>query len=345
MNKDQRRLYLNNWAIFTAENDVKWHFGDIDQEKLEQTLDFVRSVSRLGSELWGQGVGIVRLRYPRPHPSQAREIMIVNLSSKMKSFNIVISDPLVTTRLMSRIEVKSAPWDEMRSILAGGASVIYSQFYSQEDALDRNIVDALFQEAVSAVTYSEYVTVGNGECSFSALSFEELLFFHALLRELFESYYSAMIPTKPWGVIHSTNGVPVHLEYNPPIDAALISAFSAVIVNYCQLLFEAYPARLVFGAQSMQGMDFISTENNVFVVNNPRKLLSLQKFQRKWNKTQKNIPEVIHDLVPAMKDYFIDLSLQGQREKLKNLEFHRVINYFTRMGIRRAKKYKLHDEK
>jgi hypothetical protein len=95
----------------------------------------------------------------------------------------------------------------------------------------------------------------------------------------------------------------------------------------------------------MQGMDFISTENNVFVVNNPRKLLSLQKFQRKWNKTQKNIPEVIDDLAPAMKDYLIDLSLQGQREKLKNLEFHRVINYFTRMGIRRAKKYKLHDEK
>jgi len=254
MNTDQRRLYLNNWAILVIDEEVKWHFGDIDKVKLEQTLDFVRSVSRLGAELWGQGIGIVRLRYPRPHPSQAREIMIVNLSSKMKSFNIVISDPLVTTRLMSRIEVESAPWDEMRSILAGGASVIYSQFYSQENTLDKSVVDALFQEAVNAVTYNEYITVGNGECSFSALSFEELLFFHALLRELFESYYSTMIPSDPWGVIHSTNGVPVHLEFNPPIDAALISAFSAVIVNYCQLLFEAYPARLVFGGQSMQGM-------------------------------------------------------------------------------------------
>ncbi|MFW9906202.1 MAG: hypothetical protein ACFFFH_17920, partial [Candidatus Thorarchaeota archaeon] len=290
MNTDQRRLYLNNWAILVIDEEIKWHFGDIDQVKLEQTLDFVRSVSRLGAELWGQGIGVVRLRYPRPHPSQAREIMIVNLSSKMKSFNVVISDPLVTTRLMSRIKVESAPWDEMRSILAGGASVIYSQFYSQEDALDKSVVDALFQEAVNAVTYNEYVTVGNGECSFSALSFEELLFFHALLRELFESY-STMIPSVPWGVIHSTNGVPVHLEYNPPLDAALISAFSAVIVNYCQLLFEAYPARLVFGVHSMQGMDFITTENNVFVVNNPRKLLGLQKFQRKWNKTQKDIPE------------------------------------------------------
>ncbi|UCG01395.1 MAG: hypothetical protein JSW11_17470 [Candidatus Heimdallarchaeota archaeon] len=341
MNTDQRRLYLNNWAILTTENEVKWHFGDIDKEKLDQTVDFVKSVSRLGAELWGQGIGVVRLRYPRPHPSQAREIMIVNLSSKMKSFNIVISDPLVTTRLMSRIEVETAPWDEMRSILAGGASVIYSQFYSQEGALDSSVVDALFQEAVNAVTYNEYVTVGNGECSFSALSFEELLFFHALLRELFESYYSTMIPSNPWGVIHSTNGVPVHLQYNPPLDAALISAFSAVIVNYCQLLFEAYPARLVFGAHSMQGMDFISTEENVFVVNNPRKLLGLQKFQREWKKTQKITPEVIHDLAPAMKEYFIDLSIQGQREKLKNLEFHRVINYFTRMGIRRARAYRL----
>jgi len=174
MNTDQRRLYLNNWAILVTDEEIKWHFGDINQVKLEQTLDFVRSVSRLGAELWGQGIGIVRLRYPRPHPSQAREIMIVNLSSKMKSFNIVISDPLVTTRLMSRIEVESAPWDEMRSILAGGASVIYSQFYSQENALDKSVVDALFQEAVNAVTYNENVTAGNGECSFSALSFEEL---------------------------------------------------------------------------------------------------------------------------------------------------------------------------
>ncbi|MFX0125320.1 MAG: hypothetical protein ACFFAE_16955 [Candidatus Hodarchaeota archaeon] len=341
MSNDQRRLYLNNWAILTAENEVKWHFGDIDQEKLEQTLDFVRSVSRLGAELWGQGIGVVRLRYPRPHPSQAREIMIVNLSSKLKRFSIVISDPLVTTRLMSRIDLEAAPWDEMRSILAGGASVIYSQFYSQEEVLDRKIVDSLFQEAVNAVTYNEHVTVGNGECSFSALSFEELLFFHALLRELFEIYYSTTIPSNPWGVIHSIHGVPIHLEYKPPIDPALISAFSAVIVNYCQLLFEAYPARLVFGAQSMQGMDFISTEKNVFVVNNPRKLLKLQKFQRRWNKTQKIVPEVIRDLAPTMKEYFIDLSIQGQREKLKNLEFHRVINYFTRMGIRRARTYKL----
>ncbi|MFX1508343.1 MAG: hypothetical protein ACFFDC_19855 [Promethearchaeota archaeon] len=341
MKTDQRRLYLNNWAILVIDEEVKWHFGDIDQIKLEQTLDFVRSVSHLGAELWGQGIGVVRLRYPRQHPSQAREIMIVNLSSKMKSFNVVISDPLVTTRLMSRIEVESAPWDEMRSILAGGASVIYSQFYSQEDALDKSVVDTLFREAVNAVTYNKYVTVGNGECSFSALSFEELLFFHALLRELFESYYSTMIPSDPWGVIHSTNGVPVHLEYNPPLDAALISAFSAVIVNYCQLLFEAYPARLVFGAQSMQGMDFITTDNNVFVVNNPRKLLRLQKFQRKWNKTQKDIPEVIHDLAPAMKDYFIELILQEREESIKKLKFHQIINLMTHMGINRARKYKI----
>ncbi|MFX0013115.1 MAG: hypothetical protein ACFFB2_04745 [Promethearchaeota archaeon] len=340
---NQRRLYLNNWAILTSENEVKWHFGDLNQDKLEQTLDFVRSVSRLGAELWGQGIGIVRLRYPRPHPSQAREIMIVNLSSKLKRFSIVISDPLVTTRLMSRIELETAPWDEMRSILAGGASVIYSQFYSQEENNhDKNIVDQLFQEAINAVTYNENVTVGNGECSFSALSFEELLFFHALLRELFETHFSTLTPSRPWGVIHSSAGVPIHLEYDSPLDSALISAFSAVIVNYCQLLFEAFPARLVFGAQSMQAMDFITTEENVFVINNPRKLLKLQKFLRKWNK----IPiEVAHDLAPAMKEYFIDLSIQGQREKLKRLEFHRVINYYTQMGIRRARAYRLPQKK
>lgn len=338
MSIDQRRLYLNNWAILSAENEVKWHFGDISQEKLEQTVDFIEALAKLGTQIWEQGVGIVRLRYQRRHPTQAREIMIVNLSSKVKGFSIVISDPLVTTRLMSRIELASAPWDEMRSILAGGASVIYSQFYSQEEILDRNVVDNLFQEAINAVTYNEHVTAGNGECSFSALSLEELLFFHYLLRKLFETYYTTMIPSSPWGVIHSNAGVPIYLEYKPPLEAALISGFSAVILNYCHLLFEAYPVRLVFGTRSMQGMDFITTDQNVFVINNPKKLLKLQKFQRKWKK----IPaEVVHDLAPSMKDYFVELSIQEQREKLKKLEFHRMINYFTRMGIRRARKYKL----
>ncbi|MHA2290546.1 MAG: hypothetical protein ACXACK_00135 [Candidatus Hodarchaeales archaeon] len=333
-----RRLYLNNWAILTQDNEMKWHFGDIDQEKLQQTLDFMKALASLGGQLWEQGIGLVRLRYQRSHPTQAREIMIVNLASKLTGFKIVISDPLVTTRLMRRIELDSAPIDDMRAILSGGASVIYSQFYSHEDILDNQVVDHLFQEAVSAVTYSDDVTVGNGQCSFSALSFEELLFFHYILRKLFETYYSTMIPSKPWGVIHSSAGVPIYLDHDSPVDSALIGGFSAVIVNYCHLLFEAYPARLVFGDKSMQGMDFITTEQNVFVVNNPRKLLRLQKFQRKWKK----IPyEVAHDLEPAMKNYFVELSVSAHREKLKKLEFHRMINYFTQMGIRRARGYKL----
>ena len=338
MDNSQRRLYLNNWAILTIEDEMKWHFGDISKEKLQQTVDFISALANLGTEIWEQGVGIVRLRYQRRHPTAAREIMIVNLSSKVKGFSIVISDPLVTTRLMSRIKLESAPWDEMRSILAGGASIIYSQFYSQDEILDRRVVDNLFQEAINAVTYNENVTAGNGQCSFSALSFEELLFFHYLLRKLFENYFMTMIPSSPWGIIHSSDGVPIHLEYKPPLEAALISGFSAVIMNYCHLLFDAYPARLVFGSQSMQGMDFITTDQNVFVINNPKKLLKLQKFQRKWKKIPK---EVVHDLAPAMKNYFVDLAIAEQRQKLKKLEFHRIINYFTRMGIRRARAYKL----
>ncbi|MFX0204846.1 MAG: hypothetical protein ACFFDT_02595 [Candidatus Hodarchaeota archaeon] len=334
---DKRRLYLNNWAILTVENEAKWHFGDIDGDKLLQTVDFVSALSKLGGKIWGQGIGIIRLRYPKPHPTQAREIMAVNLLDK---YGILISDPLVTTRLFHRIEMyDDTPWDEMRSILAGSASVIYSDFYSREEEyLPRHVVDVLFQEAISAVTYDKNVTVGNGECSFSALSFEELLFFHALLRNLFESYISMSLPGTPWGVIHANAGVPLHLEYKPPLDAALISAFSSVVVNYCKLLFEAYPARLVFGTKTMDGMDFIATDNNVFIISNPRKLLKLQKFVRLW----KRLPlEVIHDLAPSMHQYFVELTTQEQREKLKNLEFHRLINRLTNMGIRRAREYKL----
>lgn len=284
LNETSRRLYLNNWAILSADNEVKWHFGDIAGERLLQTLYFVNALGKLGAEILGQVIGVIRLRYPRPHPTQAREIMVVSLMDK---YNIVISDPLVTTRLMSQIEADSdpiPPFDDMRSILAGGASVIYSLFYSHEEVLDRQVVDSLFKEAVNAVTYKEDVFVGEGACSFSALSLEELLFFHALLKELFESYYSVMVPGQPWGIISSMSGAELYLSFDPPVDAALISSFSSVIANYTRFLFEAYPARLIFGIAQQSAMDFIATENNLFVINNPRKLFRLQKISAEMEK-------------------------------------------------------------
>ncbi|MFX0125321.1 MAG: hypothetical protein ACFFAE_16960 [Candidatus Hodarchaeota archaeon] len=336
LNKSSRRLYLNNWAILSSENEVKWHFGDIDDERLIQTLYFVDALGKLGAEILGQVIGVIRLRYPRPHPTQAREIMVVSLMDK---YNIVISDPLVTTRLMSKIESDPIPpFDDMRSILAGGASVIYSQFYSQEEVLDRKIVDSLFQEAVNAVTYKEDVYAGNGACSFSALSLEELLFFHALLKEAFESYYSVMVPGQPWGIISSLSGADLYLAYDPPVDAALISSFSSVITNYTRFLFEAFPARLIFGMAQQSAMDFIATEKNLFVINNPRKMFRLQKFQRMWRKVPS---EIAHDLAPAMKNYFTELILQEREERIKKLKFHQIINLMTHMGIRRARKYKI----
>ncbi|UCG01396.1 MAG: hypothetical protein JSW11_17475 [Candidatus Heimdallarchaeota archaeon] len=338
MNETSHRLYLNNWAILSSENEVKWHFGDIDDERLIQTLYFVKALGKLGAEILGQVIGVIRLRYPRSHPTQAREIMVVSLMDK---YNIVISDPLVTTRLMSKIESDSDPmptFDDMRSILAGGASVIYSQFYSQEEVLDRQIVDSLFQEAVSAVTYKDDVYVGNGTCSFSALSLEELLFFHALLKEVFESYYSVMVPGQPWGIISASSGADLYLTYDPPVDAALISSFSSVITNYTRFLFEAFPARLIFGIAQQSAMDFIATDKNLFVINNPRKLFRLQKFQRKWRKVPST---VAHDLAPAMKEYFTELILQERQESIKKLKFHQIINLMTHMGIHRARKYKI----
>ncbi|MHA2333520.1 MAG: hypothetical protein ACXAEU_15965 [Candidatus Hodarchaeales archaeon] len=338
---DSRRLYLNNWAILTSENQVKWHFGDIKDEKmLLQTLDFVNALSKLGSEIWGQGIGTIRLRYPRSHPTQAREIMIVNLLEK---YSIIISDPSVTTRMMNRIKFEAdiiPHWiDDIRSILAGTASVIYSQFYSHEEILDRKVVDDLFKQAVRAVTYNEKeVTVGEGQCSFSALTIEELLFFHALLKDLFEVYISTSLSSDPWGLICSITGSPVHLAYKTPVDEGLISAFSSVIATYCRMLFNGLPERLIFGGHSFSAMDFIVTDNNIFIINNPAKLMKLQLFVRAWKK----IPvSVIHDLAPSMKNYFAELTLIQQQEKVKSMAFHQVINRLTKMGIRRAREYRL----
>jgi hypothetical protein len=323
----------------STSDEIMWNFGDIDEEKQKTTIDFVNALSKLGREIWDndQAIGMIRLRYPTPHPSHAREIMIITLHNK---FNIVISDPLVTTRLITKIKFEeghSQHYDTIRSILAGSASVLYSEYYSSSSSLEHSVVDNLFQEAIQAVTYNKKVTVGNGECSFSALTVEELLFFHALLKKLFEthSYSKNSKKSKPWGVIHSNSGAQVHLDHESPVDSALISAFSAVAAAYCDFLFKAQPARLVFGYNA--GMEFITTKENIFVINNPQALLRLQRFIRKWKK----VPEEIQlDLIPAMKSYFAELSLIEEKQRLKSLEFHQVINRLTHMGIRRARSYK-----
>jgi hypothetical protein len=54
LNNTQRRLYLHNWAIFTAGSElesikeVKWYFGDMTREKVLQTLDFVNVMTEFG---------------------------------------------------------------------------------------------------------------------------------------------------------------------------------------------------------------------------------------------------------------------------------------------------------
>ncbi|WP_455139363.1 hypothetical protein [Candidatus Hodarchaeum mangrovi] len=337
-----RRLYLNNWAILVDEKsqEVMWYYGDIAEPKITQTIDFIQALSKLGTEIYSETIGIIRLKYPRPHPTKAKEIMLVNLLDR---YHFVISDPLVTTRLIQKVQViesDSIPHlDEIRSILAGSASVIYSEFYTHEKQLDPKVVDSLFQEALEAVTLDqEKVSVGNGECSFSALTLEELLFFHALLKKIFESYVYISRDDRPWGLLHSISGAQIYLEYDPVVDSALISAFSSVIVTYCRLLFGGDPERLVYGSHSISGMDFITTTDNIFVTNNPRRLLHLEKFIRQWKKVP---PTVITDLAPAMKDYFVDLVVTEHREKLKKLELQQIINRLTKMGIRRANAYKL----
>lgn len=336
---DTRRLYINNWAILAVKGQIRWHFGDISEDKLVRTISFVNALSTFGNDVLGQGIGLIRLKYPRPHPTRANEIMVVNL---MDTYYIVVSDPLVTTRLMNKIEMDDPipPFDDLRSILAGAASVIYSEFYTQdEEVIESRIVDSLFKEAVNAVTLDNRVTVGKGECSFSSLTIEELLFFHALLKDLFESYISVTFKNKPWGIMAASAGAPIHLEEgNPPADSALMTSLSSVIIDYCKFLFDATPSRLIFGIHPMMTMDFITTEHNFIILNDPRTLIKSRKFTRKWKKLPR---EVSYDLAPEMKKYFAELLGQEYQERVKQMKFHHVINSLTKIGIKRAREYVL----
>lgn len=337
------KLFINNWGVLTHRGEPKWIFGDLDPSgnKILQITDFVRALHQFGEEFFGENVGIIRLKYPRPHPTKAKDIMVISLASE---YAIVISDPLVTTRLIHRESIKLDKYatDEIRSVLAGAAAMIYSQFYSMKKkiGISRKVVDEIFQEAANAVTFAD-INVGGGVCSFSAMTLEELLFFHALLKELFDAYVGTHISNKPWGLIQENTGIPIYLEFDTPKDSALIGAFVSVIINYTHLLFDAVPERLIFGSHAISSMDFVIANDKVMVLQNPKKLFSLSRFVTLWKK----LPEELRfELADGIKEYASEFAMKEQRERIKRLEFHRVINIMTRMGIRRARGYKVRNK-
>ena len=84
-------MYRDAWSVLQQENEVIWKYGQpeiVSGDKLLQITDFLSALNRLGNDVFGEGVGVLRLRHSRPHPTRAQDILVVNLANK---FSLILS--------------------------------------------------------------------------------------------------------------------------------------------------------------------------------------------------------------------------------------------------------------
>ena len=103
----------SNWALFVEDKEVKWSFGNPDDEFLIFVVNFLTALSQIGEELFGQH-GIAQIEFDIPRRNQgflSAEVFIVSLMNK---FFLIMSDPTVTLKL---IETSGGIAQEVQDIM------------------------------------------------------------------------------------------------------------------------------------------------------------------------------------------------------------------------------------
>lgn len=300
------KLQFANWALLVQGSEVKWMFGDLDEESQLLTIGFLRGLHNIGKELFDRGIASLLLS-----PSQKSmvgsvwgdELFVVNLQGE---FFLIIFDPLPTIKMLARETIPQMVDDLIRSVLSAQAAEQYANFWSSVDEEEEGIlVDSLFQQALDEVTtleerekYNMYVE--DGSCSFSGLSSVQFLVFHYVLRRLFELEYTGLIG-QPWTIIQHRSAIPVCLEYKSPKKAHLLSGYLTVINDYIESLFNTSLRSLVFGGSTeIASIDLVHGSEYFMSLSNTRILFRRPEFLAKFERLEK---EVLVDMKPGLVEY------------------------------------------
>ncbi|MHA1969524.1 MAG: hypothetical protein ACW964_17220 [Candidatus Hodarchaeales archaeon] len=172
----------SNWALFVEGKEVKWSFGNPDDEFLTFVVNFLTALSQIGEELFGQH-GIAQIEFDIPKRNQgflSAEIFIVSLMNK---FFLIMSDPTVTLKL---IEASGGIYQEvqdiMSAVLVGQASMLYSQNITHLSQEKARKLEKTWQNIILDISddYTKDIEkiIGKESCNFSMLRFHDLIFLH-----------------------------------------------------------------------------------------------------------------------------------------------------------------------
>lgn len=272
-----------NFAIFFDESDVKWHFGDLSTEFIEKCSNYLRGLNKLGQDLFGEGIATIKLNPETRGGNKPDEIFVVALANQ---FFIIVSDPFTTLRLMEFSHLPNYELEQMRSILAGQASVLFSNLHNRFQ--DQNIISH-FHNALRETGIEENYSdlVNESRCSVGKLSLRELSLFHYFLREEFVKKNLGK-NIEPWALASGKGGMPIFFSFKSQANNILISGYLAAIYAFAMDLFKSTPQKITFGGDKITSVDIVVSENAILSLVNWQYLLQDPLFIQKWQEVPQN---------------------------------------------------------
>lgn len=308
-----------NWFLFVEEKEIRWSFGNPDEEFKGFVINFLAGLAQIGEEIFGEN-GVASIEFDLPKKSQvlSSEIFIVNLSNK---FFIIMSDPSITMKMLNQQGGIAPEVEEILSaVLVGQAAILFGTSISEVSSDDESSkIKKVWQNIILDISakYTDDIDkiVSSNSSNFSRLAFEDLLFLHYHLRKQLE--LGKIVSPKGWSLVSHYSGSEIPLEHNMEWDAVVLAGYLGIIISFITALFNSKPKTLTFGTHTVQTLCFINGKDDYFIaIDSPfTKLILESEFQTKFFALQE---EVITDLHDALRKRIIEEILAANAEELEN---------------------------
>ena len=336
-----------NWFLFVEEKNIRWSFGNPDEEFKAFVINFLTGLSNIGEEIFGEnGIASIEFEVHKKSRIHSSEVFIVNLSDK---FFLIMSDPSTTMKLLRQQGgIAHKVQEIMSAVLVGQAAILYSQQISEVPSEESAEIEKLWQDIVLDISddYEEDITkiISGNSSNFSMLLFEDLLFLHYYLRK--QPELIKQISPKGWAIIANYSGGEIPLEYNMEWDSVILAGYLGIIISFITVLFNSKPKKLAFGTHTVQSLSFINGVKDYFIaVDSPfTKLILDLEFQDRFFNLQK---EVQDDIKEALRVRIIEEIVTANTEELEKFDLNTLLeekviarkSLFTRLFSKRKTRF------
>jgi hypothetical protein len=316
-----------NWAMFVnLDSEVEWAWGNPDDEFLQFTVNFLKGLGGIGSEVFGEN-SVASIEFEHTG-FKTSEVFIVSLQNK---FFFICSDPAITLKLISATEgLPKAMEEHIAAVLVGQAAILFADSISNtKNEAEMEIIERSFQAIILNInpSLSKDISIicSKASSNFSMLSFSELLAFHYYIRK------HDTLTNQPTGLalISHLSGGELPFSWNVERDVVL-AGYLAVIFGYIETLFGGSARRLIFGTQELRKLDFIYGEEYFLAIDSSFTFLCQDpSFLPSFLSVSF---EVLRDLGANLKRYIIRETLEHATTMLEELSLRSILEAYQSLS-------------